>query len=408
MPQEGPSFSPEPLQNIVERLASAIQRSVAVDDADLRLLAHSTHFGDEDQARVRSLVGRFVTDEIVEWARQNGVMRATAPFFTPSAPELGLRPRYVAPVRVDRELAAVLWIIDDGTLSAGDLAAVENAVDDIRTVLIRRAMSFEDDVRQMEAQILGLLSDRTAERLEAVEELHAAGTFRGCVAYQVVNIHVESGGRDQRAPNTSIPIRVIERALAQRTSGSAIARTGQTTVVVVGYAAMPAADQLAGVSEAVLRAVDTLGDALDGIATVGMGGVVSELERALESQEQAEVAVRVAQSTGTRSRNWADADLDGMIAALLPERIAPYLLPRRMLDALANQSEENLLAVRSYLYNAGNVVKTCEELHVHRTTVYYRLARFTETTGLDLEDGDTRLMVHLWFRMQSFVDVSQH
>jgi hypothetical protein len=407
MPQDGPSFSPEPLQNIVERLASIIQRSVAVDDADLRLLAHSTHFGDEDPARIRSLVGRFVTDEIVEWARRTGVMRATAPFFTPSAPELGLRPRYVAPIRVDRELAAVLWIIDDGTLSINDLAAVDSAVDNIRTVLVRRAMSFEDDIRQMEAQILGLLSDRSVDRQEAVEELHAAGTFRGCVAYQVINVHVKANGREQRSTGSSIPLRVIERALTQRASGTAVARTDQATVVVIGYAAAPAADQLVGVSEAVLRAVDSVGDALEGIATVGMGGVVAELERAVESHEQAELAIRIARSTGARSFDWADAKLDGMIAALLPEQVPSYLLPRRMIDALENQSEENLLAIRSYLYNAGNVVKTCEELHVHRTTVYYRLTRFTESTGLDLEDGDTRLMVHLWFRMQSFVDVKR-
>lgn len=402
MPPEGPGFSPEPLQNIVERLASTIRRSVAVDDAELRLLAHSTHFGDEDQARVRSLVGRFVTEDLMEWARQNGVMRATAPFFTPSAPDLGLRPRYVAPVRVDRELVAVLWIIDDGTLSPDDLAAVDSAVEDVRTVLIRRAMSFEDDLRQVEAQVLGLLSDRAADREDAVEELQAAGIFRACSFYQVIDLEV-SRERDQRTGRATIPIRVIERALAQRASGTAVARTDTATIVVIGYGVEPGADQVQATIDAVLRAVDGLTDALDGAVTIGMGSVVSELSRVVDSHEQAELAARVAHARSVRWYSWAGTGLDGMIAALLPERVSRHLLPQRVLDAIEGQSEENLLAVRSYLANAGNVVKTSAELHLHRTTVYYRLSRFTEATGMDLEDGDTRLLLHLWFRMQPFV-----
>lgn len=406
MQAEGPTFSPEPLQNIVERLASVIQRAVAVDDGELRLLAHSTHFGDEDEVRVQSLVGRRVSDVLMEWARQNGVMRATAPYYTPSAPELGLKSRYVAPVRVDRELAAVIWVIDDHTLTAEELDAVDRAVEDIRTVLVRRAASFEDDVRQMEAHVLGLLSDRLVDRQDAVDEVEAVGTFRGCVAFQVINVHVAVSAGDLRTGGANIPRRVIERALVQRASGLAVARTDETTIVVVGYPAPPTDDQVTGVLAAIERAVGTLGDALAGPATVGIGAVVPSLENVFASNEQAALAVRVARGRGEPSTSWATAGLDGMIAALLPERVAGHLIPTALTGALAEQSEENILAVRSYLANAGNVVKTSAELHVHRTTVYYRLTRFTETTGLDLEDGDTRLMLHLWFRMRAFVDIT--
>jgi sugar diacid utilization regulator len=258
----------------------------------------------------------------------------------------------------------------------------------------------------MEALVLGLLSDRPMDRAEAVEELETAGSFRGCTAFQVLTVRVATGP-EARTPSTGIPMRVIERALSQRSTGSAVARTDDATVVVIGYAVRPADDHVEGVLTSVLRAIDSLGDAVTGDLTVGVGSVVSDLARVVASHEQAELARRIARANDLRSFWWDRAELDGMIAALLPEHVAIHLLPRRVTDAIADQSEENLLAVRSYLANAGNVVKTSAELHLHRTTVYYRLGRFHETTGLDLDDGDTRLMLHLWFRMQSFVTVER-
>jgi DNA-binding PucR family transcriptional regulator len=38
-------------------------------------------------------------------------------------------------------------------------------------------------------------------------------------------------------------------------------------------------------------------------------------------------------------------------------------------------------------------------LNVHRTSLYYRLGRFTELTGLDLADGGQRLAVHLGLKL---------
>ncbi|KQQ08224.1 PucR family transcriptional regulator [Rathayibacter sp. Leaf296] len=398
MPPEGREFSPEPLQSIVERLAEVIGRSVAVDDAELRLLAHSTHFGDADPARVESLVGRSVTPERTEWARQAGVLRATSAFFTDAAPELGLRRRYVAPVRVDRELAALIWIIDDETLTPADLDAVARAAEDMRTVLVRRAMTFDDGLRQVEAQVLALLSDRADDRLDAAEEIAAAGILRGCAVFQALSLALPKGDGDR---TVDAPVRIIARALAQHSTGSAVARTDQGVVVLVGYAVAPADDRVDALVQSLHRALDAAGIA----ATVGVGSVVGDLGEVLVSHEQADCAARVAGAGRAEAVRWDRSGLDGMLAALLPDALPVHLIPRELERAMQEQSEDNILAVRTYLANAGNVVQTGADLHLHRTTVYYRLGRFSETTGLDLADGDTRLMLQLWFRMAAYVRI---
>lgn len=43
-----------------------------------------------------------------------------------------------------------------------------------------------------------------------------------------------------------------------------------------------------------------------------------------------------------------------------------------------------------------------EELHVHRTTLYYRLDRIKELTGADLRDGATRTDLQLALRLHAY------
>ena len=51
--------------------------------------------------------------------------------------------------------------------------------------------------------------------------------------------------------------------------------------------------------------------------------------------------------------------------------------------------------MRRYLELAGSVKATAAALQVHRQTLYYRLSRIEQVTGLDLSDGEDRLRLHL-------------
>ena len=48
----------------------------------------------------------------------------------------------------------------------------------------------------------------------------------------------------------------------------------------------------------------------------------------------------------------------------------------------------------------GNLAKAAADLDVHRNTLVYRLERISELTGLDLEDPDNRLILHLALKVQ--------
>lgn len=48
-----------------------------------------------------------------------------------------------------------------------------------------------------------------------------------------------------------------------------------------------------------------------------------------------------------------------------------------------------------FLDCAGQAGRTAAELGIHRQTLYYRLSRVEQLTGLDLDDGEDRLLLHM-------------
>ena len=100
------------------------------------------------------------------------------------------------------------------------------------------------------------------------------------------------------------------------------------------------------------------------------------------------------------------AELAALDPALPAEVGWAGLGPYRILVGLTRAHGETVLAaldgtpglVRTleiYLDFGGNAQKTAARLHIHRTTLYYRLGRIAEVLGMDLDDGLTRLELHL-------------
>ena len=65
---------------------------------------------------------------------------------------------------------------------------------------------------------------------------------------------------------------------------------------------------------------------------------------------------------------------------------------------LASLSRDDLDHCTGGARHGGDVIGAADGLHVHRTTLYYRLNRIQELTGVDLRHGAARtdLQVALW------------
>jgi purine catabolism regulator len=65
-----------------------------------------------------------------------------------------------------------------------------------------------------------------------------------------------------------------------------------------------------------------------------------------------------------------------------------------------------LLHTLEVLLHYPTLSQTAQSLHIHRNTLLYRLQRIQELTNLNLEDGETRLTLHLALKARDVIRVS--
>jgi len=82
------------------------------------------------------------------------------------------------------------------------------------------------------------------------------------------------------------------------------------------------------------------------------------------------------------------------------EEVDALLAPLDELDE--RRAATAIETLRCYLDNQGSLTKTGAELHLHRNAVAYRVGRIQELLGVDLDDPDQRLILHLACRARSF------
>lgn len=71
------------------------------------------------------------------------------------------------------------------------------------------------------------------------------------------------------------------------------------------------------------------------------------------------------------------------------------------------RSRGDLLAtLAAYCDNCGRKADTAAQLRIKRQTLYHRLHRIEEALGADLDDGETRLAVHLALRADRYLDLT--
>ncbi|MBY8883198.1 helix-turn-helix domain-containing protein, partial [Actinacidiphila acidipaludis] len=128
-------------------------------------------------------------------------------------------------------------------------------------------------------------------------------------------------------------------------------------------------------------------------AVAGVSGGREGLGALPEAWREARDAARAARAQPDLGpvAGWADLGayrlLTGLPAASAPDpAVAPLLTPDRR--DLARTAEV-------YLDLAGQAARTAAALAIHRQTLYYRLSRIEELTGLDLADGRSRLLLHM-------------
>jgi hypothetical protein len=387
-------MSVEQIQTLVDALALRLGRAVVLDDQNLRLVAVSEDFGDADPARVWSLLHRRTRPEDVRYTE---IKQFPGPGYIPENPELDLWRRLCVPVRCRGLLLGFVWITDRyGDLTGEQVADASQAAQAMGVLLHRRlvATDQERDVRQQLVE--RLLSHDPALGRGAREEVLDRGFIDDDSQVAVLLVSCRGRDGDGVPPDTGAAFAIaVERFCRGLSSASALTALWprRATVILAQHQAFGNGQ----LKQAAAGLLTELGGPPGGRAScwrIGVGGPVPGLLGLHRAKQQADIALSVADEG--RVAVWSELSADVLLAQLAPAAWEDVLLPEGVAALLADPSAAVLLpSLERYLDCAGDVQRAARELCVHRTTLYYRLGRAEQISGLSLRNGRDRLLLHL-------------
>lgn len=371
------------LQDLVDDLADALGRPVALEDRRWRLLAFSAHTELEDRVRQASILARAAPPDVVAWLDTLELERAPEVVDTPENAAIGMGPRTCAPVRHDGALLGFLWVIPGPVpLDDGQRATLVATALQVGTSLwSQRAGGGEAHARI--AALLGELLDDPdpAVRARAAGELAVRQGWSLSKPTPYAVALAELGDGEAAAE-------VAERARRRWHADDLVWRVrGAVATVVAHGGASPSALARALIDAGAPQAVASapfaeLAAAREAAANAAAGLLaVEHLPRLGPAASVEELGAWV-----LAARLW---DASGRPAVTEP---LPPLLRARSGRELAD-------ALEATLDHGGDVAAAARALHVHRATLYRRLARAEELAQVRLGSGDDRLRAHLALRM---------
>jgi hypothetical protein len=393
-------------QELVDEISGLLGVPATLENRDFELIAFGAYDseGDLDESaldpvRTRSILTRRSTAAVRAWFEGFGITRATDPVRIPTTPEAGvLRGRICLPVRHRGVVLGYVWLLDgDPGPTDAQLAAAMQVASRIGVLLADEAQAGADLTRELRAV---LTAPPGWQRDLAVGELRTGLGQRADGLHTVVCVAPWPSAGPCDAPS----VRTVPAATALCTVPWGTAARGLALLVRLRSAdvTQPARTAAARLLERAEADAHTEAGRHAGtgkrpgsepMPAAGISGARAEL---------AELGIAWAEASAAARAVLAEPRL-GPVAewgAIGPYRLLTSLAPDALQDPavrrlLSPAHHEHARTAEVFLDCAGQAGRAAAELGIHRQTLYYRLSRVEQLTGLDLDDGEDRLLLHM-------------
>ena len=373
------------LQLIAEQLAEALQRAVIIDDAALRPVAVSAQTGLVDATRVEAVLQRRTSARHRQILTELGIFKARGPVSIP-ATDPGSLPRLCLPLVHRDRLHGFLWLIDQPPLTETQIERAKAAAAQARRLLHQRAARQAREFNSFAALADALLHGAERDRGAAARTLTDEAALTGPPPYALAVIRyldATAGRRDDLL----------------RVAGDLRRRAAPGRFVL----ASPGQDELIAITTQ--DATDVLRDAVRDLpgpqlvtGTAGAGPRLEAVHAELgNASYAAEVAAAVPAFGG--AADWGQLGSYAVFQYLPRDQAAPERICPGITALLTDRAGMYEATVRAYLDCGANATQTAALLHIHRTTLYWRLARVADLLAVDLSRGDDRLKLHLALKL---------
>jgi hypothetical protein len=374
------------LQVIAEQLAAALERSVIIDDAALRPVAVSAQTGLVDASRIEAVLQRRTSARHRQMLTERGIFKAREPVPIP-AREPGSLPRLCLPLAHRDQLLGFLWLIDEPPLTAAQVQRAQAAAAQAARLLHQRAARQTAEFGTFAGLADALLHADDEDRAGAARKLTDEAALTGSPPYALGLIRYLA---DAPAGQRDSLLQVAGDLRRRAAPGSFVLAT-------------PAQHELMAITTQ--DATGPLRDAVRALPgpplVIGTAGAAAALAAVHAERDNARYAAEVAAAVPAFSRaaDWSELDSYAVFQYLPRDQAASERICPGITAVLTERTGMYEATIRAYLDCGANVQQAAALLHIHRTTLYWRLARVTDLLAVDLSRGDDRLKLHLALKL---------
>lgn len=374
------------LFRLADAAASVVDAPVTIEDTNSRVLAYSARQDITDPARVSTIMGRRIPDDVLARFRSRGVFRELSEgrqtIFVPAQQD-GTLPRLIVPIRMGGELLGSMWAVVDGPVSDERAAAFADAAPVVAVHLLRRR-AHADAHRRATAELLRAVLDGKASPRRAIAELGLTDA-----PHRVVAVDTEPGKARHSAGASSEGLRL---AMLEHISKRVGRHTNGCVLGGVLYVVVP--EDRGGWEQ--LRATLTK-EATGKRPLHAAAGTPRPLGELAGSRAEADEAL------GLLRADLVDGPVvgfDEVWTSLALHRVATAAVSSGAVDLGPlsvlrehdrSKNTEYVDTLYSWLLHAGDPRAAAEELRIHPNTLRYRVRKLLELSGLNLSEADVRL-----------------
>ncbi|PYI54407.1 PucR family transcriptional regulator [Paenibacillus flagellatus] len=387
------------LETLADTIGESLRAPVTIEDAGHRLLAYSKHDPKTDPARIATIIGRRVPENVVGSLWRDGVipklMETDEPVRVRSIDEVGLGDRVAVSIRQNGRVLGYIWALEvERKLDDDALHLLKAAAEAAKIKLLRLQSQKRKEDEERRDLFWELLTDRHPSGPQAKTKAESLGIRIPDATAVVV---VQFAADVEEALHQSIHYIVTSsrrvRPLLHVVSGSQL-------IVLTEASAGPRFE--ADASEFVGSLLRQLGERLaNAPLAAGIGSVQEDAAAVGQSYREALALVRI------KRQFPAETGAMTFYRELGFYRHLPYLVEQKKLHRYENAALKRLRAydrehhanlvetLETFLARDGNAKEAADMLHVHANTLAYRLKRIAEIGGIDFGDVDQKITLYL-------------
>ncbi len=387
------------LQSLVDAAAQLLENPVMVEDQFLNRLAHSAGEGDGDHHD--NLADNAEARRAYEVARQD-LRSATIP----ALPDVGAKAsRLLAPVVAGHEVLGYVSVVEKKPLGELGYPAIERVATIIASELVKQRAIAQAEQR-LRGSLLDDLIECSGDDHDSVRRRAAQLGYNLNLPYAVYVVELgdfQPGAIQQVAVEEQL--KSAKKAL-QKAVRSAMTKWGQGVMHSDRGGSFVLAAPLAGgttaeareLAESFRRDLSTPLPELN--VSIGIGRVSRGIQEIARAYAEAGRALDLFRLVGGKGRTVAFEDL-GVYRLLLNVSNPAELLAfaDEFLGPLERYDREHhtelVQTLAAYLSHNFVLQQAARSLNLHVNTLVYRLQRIRSLTGLDLDDSETLLNLHL-------------